>query len=74
VTAVRDRVTGGKNCPAIPLGDENGSHAATRFRAVLYVLIPVVLALFIFAHGCHVGDHDDEPSLVPWVHDPEPSR
>jgi hypothetical protein len=28
-------------------------------------LFPVLLALALFAHGCHTGDHDDEPAVAP---------
>ena len=28
-------------------------------------VVVLLLALPIFAHGCHTGDHDDEPLLVP---------
>ncbi len=29
------------------------------------LLFPVLLALALFAHGCHTGDHDDEPAVAP---------
>lgn len=32
------------------------------FFAFAITLIP------LFAHGCHTGDHDDEPLFVPRVH------
>lgn len=31
---------------------------------VLLVLL-AALAVPVFAHGCHAGDHDDEPLVVP---------
>jgi hypothetical protein len=38
---------------------------------IVWLLIVVVLALPIFAHGCHAGDHDDEPALFPLKQDAE---
>jgi hypothetical protein len=38
------------------------------------LLILVVLALPIFAHGCHSGDHDDEPLFAPPAQQQEPPR
>ena len=32
--------------------------------AVLFTII-AALAIPVFAHGCHAGDHDLEPSVVP---------
>ena len=29
------------------------------------LLIPLLLAVPIFGHGCHRGDHDDEPVFAP---------
>jgi thiamine monophosphate synthase len=74
VTEVNDRDTGGTSRWTIGYEGRERPQAATRFHAALVVLIPVLLALFIFAHGCHVGDHDDEPSMVPRACDPEPAR
>ena len=34
----------------------------------------VLLALPIFAHGCHSGDHDDEPLFAPRARQPESPR
>ncbi|HJZ59784.1 MAG TPA: hypothetical protein VKE74_32885 [Gemmataceae bacterium] len=33
------------------------------FAALLVLLAS--LAIPLFAHGCHTGDHDDEPLFVP---------
>ena len=41
---------------------------------VSWLLIPVLLAILIVAHGCHTGDHDDEPLFVPWSEKQEPPR
>jgi hypothetical protein len=42
---------------------------------VSWFLIPVLLAVAIFAHGCHTGEHDDEPVLVPHTSEyPEPPK
>lgn len=38
---------------------------------IAWLVIVVVLALPIFAHGCHAGDHDDEPVLFPLKQDAE---
>lgn len=38
------------------------------------LLVPLVLALPVFAHGCHTGDHDDEPSAAPQSLEPEAPR
>jgi hypothetical protein len=32
--------------------------------ATLFVFV-AALALPVFAHGCHAGDHDDEPLFIP---------
>jgi len=46
--------------------------ARSPFRLRWFV-IPVLFLLPIFAHGCHAGDHDDEPSVIPFTHsEPEP--
>ena len=43
-----------------------GTEPAPRFRLapVVWLLLAGLLALPIFAHGCHTGDHDDEPLLI----------
>ena len=41
---------------------------------VACLLAPVMLALAIFAHGCHSGDHDDEPLFAPPSQQPESPR
>ncbi|MBA4190173.1 MAG: hypothetical protein C0467_19485 [Planctomycetaceae bacterium] len=39
------------------------SHStALIFAAIAFLVLP------IFAHGCHRGDHDDEPLFVPVEH------
>ena len=38
------------------------------------LLALVALAVPLFAHGCHAGDHDDEPVFAPQQHDAERSR
>jgi hypothetical protein len=37
-------------------------------RAVWFAFAAMLLALPIFAHGCHRGDHDDEPAFIPIEH------
>jgi hypothetical protein len=44
----------------------------SRFLTLVFVI--ALLTLPIFAHGCHTGDHDDEPVFVPQAHDPESPR
>ena len=36
----------------------------------LFVLLALVVP--VFAHGCHGGDHDDEPAFVPPVRHQQP--
>jgi hypothetical protein len=74
VTAVSDRDTGGTGRHTVGFKGEERLEAGTRLHSILRILIPVLLAFFLFAHGCHVGDHDDEPSMVPRVYDSEPAR
>ena len=38
------------------------------------LLAVVALAVPLLAHGCHAGDHDDEPVFAPHKHDAERSR
>ena len=45
-----------------------------RLSLVASLLIPVVLAVPIFAHGCHAGDHDDEPLFAPRSQNQEAPR
>jgi hypothetical protein len=45
-----------------------------RLSPVVCLLMVIALALPIFAHGCHTGDHDDEPSLIPPSRDAESLR
>ena len=33
--------------------------------ALLFAVVVMLLTLPIFGHGCHRGDHDDEPAFVP---------
>jgi hypothetical protein len=40
-------------------------------RALVFFVI-ALLTLPIFAHGCHTGDHDDEPAFVPSARTQEP--
>jgi hypothetical protein len=66
VTAVSER----------PRVDRRGDDRAPRPGPSLLaaVLIPVVLAVPLFAHGCHTGDHDDEPVFAPPVRNAEAPR
>jgi len=41
---------------------------------LVWLLLAVALALPVFAHGCHTGDHDDEPLLSPPSRDAESLR
>jgi hypothetical protein len=41
-------------------------------RVVSCLLTAALLALAIFAHGCHSGDHDDEPLFAPPARQQEP--
>jgi hypothetical protein len=34
-------------------------------RRALVFFVTAILLIPIFAHGCHTGDHDDEPAFVP---------
>jgi hypothetical protein len=74
VTVVSDRDTSGKTRQTDKLRDDDHTQPGARLAAVVRLLIPIVVALAIFAHGCHTGDHDDEPSVAPRVHDQEPPR
>jgi len=74
VTAVSDRDTSGKTGQTDKFRDDDHTRPDAWLSVVSRVLIPIVAALVIFAHGCHTGDHDDEPSLAPLVRDQEPPR
>lgn len=37
-----------------------------------FAVAAIVVILPIFAHGCHRGDHDDEPLFVPMDHRMQP--
>lgn len=39
--------------------------ARRAFARLLPVFVVLSLAVPLFAHGCHRGDHDDEPSVAP---------
>ncbi|MCE9561624.1 MAG: hypothetical protein K8U57_06175 [Planctomycetes bacterium] len=45
-------------------GDKETKSVSPSFLLVFITF----LALPIFAHGCHRGDHDDEPLVVPIEH------
>lgn len=45
------------------VGRESAGGAGPR----LWWLIPVLVAVPLFAHGCHTGEHDDEPAVAPPV-------
>ncbi len=36
-----------------------------RARSLAFALISLLCVVPIFAHGCHRGDHDDEPLFQP---------
>jgi hypothetical protein len=74
VTVVSDRDASGTNRRTSLLRDAKDSRSGFRLSAIARLLIPVVLALVIFSHGCHTGDHDDEPSFAPPVRDTESPR
>ena len=59
MTGVRSRVSGIRS-------QETGDRLAP--RAWWFACVVVLVALPIFAHGCHRGDHDDEPVFVPMDH------
>ena len=65
VTVVSVRDASGTNRRTSLLRDANDSRSGFRLSAIACLLIPVVVALVIFAHGCHTGDHDDEPVVCP---------
>ena len=44
-------------------GAVDGRTGQCRFPG--WLLFPVLVAVPLFAHGCHTGDHDDEPAVVP---------
>ena len=54
-------------------GQGSGVSRADR-PAVRLLPLFVVLSLVVpvFAHGCHAGDHDDEPAVAPPVRLHEP--
>jgi hypothetical protein len=74
VTAVSDRHTSDTIRRSPTFEDAQASASGIRLGAIGWFLVPVSLALLIFAHGCHTGDHDDEPSLGPPVQEMEPPR
>jgi len=43
-------------------------------KRALWLFVPIALGLPLFAHGCHTGDHDDEPQVAPPIHSAEPPR
>ena len=43
-------------------------------RAVWFAVLALLLTLPIFAHGCHRGDHDDEPQFAPIDHPTSPAE
>jgi len=45
-----------------------------QLSSLVWLLLAVALALPVFAHGCHTGDHDDEPLLSPPSRDAESLR
>lgn len=62
-----DTKTGGGDA-----GAKEDSADFPAFWRALVVLVLALLALPIVAHGCHTGDHDDEPAFLPPAHCPEP--
>lgn len=74
MTAVSDRHTSETNRPSPMVGDSEAAPTGIQLSVVGRILIPVVLALLVLAHGCHTGDHDDEPSFGPPVQEMEPPR
>jgi hypothetical protein len=42
--------------------------------ALLFAVVVMLLALPIVGHGCHRGDHDDEPVFAPMDQHAEPPR
>jgi hypothetical protein len=74
VTAVSDRDSSGKTRQADQLRDDDYTQPGARLSVIIRLLIPIVVVLVLFAHGCHTGDHDDEPLFAPRVHDQEPPR
>lgn len=46
----------------------------SRLSPIVWLLMAGMLTLPIFAHGCHTGDHDDEPLLIPPSPDAESVR
>lgn len=74
MTAVSDHETTGKTRQTVTPRADDQELPGGRLLVVTRLLIPAIVALLIFAHGCHTGDHDDEPSFAPRVLDPEPPR
>jgi hypothetical protein len=74
VTAVSDRHTSDAIRRSPTFEDVKASPSGIQIGVIGRLLFPVVLALLIFAHGCHTGDHDDEPSFGPPVQEMEPPR
>jgi len=42
-------------------------------RPAFWFFVAAILLFPIFAHGCHRGDHDDEPCFVPHIQTGEPA-
>jgi hypothetical protein len=35
-------------------------------RPLWFAAAGVIVAFLLVAHGCHTGDHDDEPAFIPF--------
>jgi hypothetical protein len=53
-------------------GEDSGRSAVPAPIRLLPVFVFLALVVPIFAHGCHGGDHDDEPAFAPPARRHEP--
>lgn len=60
--------SGGRKPPVL---DSNSGPTLPARRVLVFFTI-ALLTLPIFAHGCHTGDHDDEPLFLPPARSQEP--
>ncbi len=68
MTGVCDRETGVGGQESGDRSRETGPRFRLWLSPVSCLLISVILVLPLFAHGCHTGDHDDEPQFAPPAH------
>jgi len=66
------RRAGVRKPPESQAKDKDSGGLRTPARLGFWVI--ALLLIQIFAHGCHRGDHDDEPLFVPIEHHADPIK